>query len=265
MKKIEKYFAAHYTPDAISLLMMYIAEKYGPLKTILDPACGNGALLKAAPAEVLCFGCDIRPEAFDDRFPNLKFYCGDGLTTPHLRTDAIIMNPPFNINLYFDKPRFARLAGVPISSMSIDWAFMIMAYHTARRVVVVLLPTTRLINAKFQAIRKNFLPFITEVIDLKTNFKKTDIEYVSIVVLTPNQSTEEIYLCDLTNEGNIKKEYDNKGKFIKKDAILLNGSILAAYRYHERSPRLPTASSLVRMMIHSFMHSLDQEKMRAAE
>lgn len=104
------------TPAELARLMGDLA---GPARTVLDPACGTGALLRAVPArgareverddsERELYGQDSAPElaaltalrlALQGRNVVVRTAAGDALRAdayPGLRADAVLCHPPFN-------------------------------------------------------------------------------------------------------------------------------------------------------------------------
>ncbi|GGX68488.1 N-6 DNA methylase [Streptomyces minutiscleroticus] len=94
------------TPAGLAALM---ADLAGPARTVLDPACGTGALLRAVPAapDQLLHGQDSSPELAALTALRLALHtaasvrtaAGDSLRAdahPAVRADAVVCHPPFN-------------------------------------------------------------------------------------------------------------------------------------------------------------------------
>ncbi|MEV5759860.1 N-6 DNA methylase [Streptomyces tendae] len=97
------------TPDPLADLM---AELAGPARTVLDPACGTGSLLRAAAATTARPGQELYGQDSDPALAALtalrlalstdaavRIAAGDSLRAdarPGLRADAALCHPPFN-------------------------------------------------------------------------------------------------------------------------------------------------------------------------
>ncbi|MFD5597399.1 N-6 DNA methylase [Streptomyces griseorubiginosus] len=94
------------TPAELAGLM---ADLVGPARTVLDPACGTGALLRAAATrpEQRLHAQDSAPELAAlttlrlalHTWSTVRGATGDSLRAdayPHLRADAVLCHPPFN-------------------------------------------------------------------------------------------------------------------------------------------------------------------------
>lgn len=104
---------AVYTPAElarwVASLVSNVAE--GPLRTVLDPACGDGALLRAVREQVpelrAVVGVDLSEVATDAARSSLEgvsasLVVGDALTmesVPGPLPDAVIMNPPWGAEM----------------------------------------------------------------------------------------------------------------------------------------------------------------------
>ncbi|MER6999277.1 N-6 DNA methylase [Streptomyces sp. NPDC000410] len=92
------------TPPGPAALMAALA---GPARTVLDPACGTGALLRAAGAPTALYAQDTDPDLAALTALRLALHCdaevrarpGDSLREdafPQLTADAVLCHPPFN-------------------------------------------------------------------------------------------------------------------------------------------------------------------------
>ncbi|MFI9393784.1 N-6 DNA methylase [Streptomyces bauhiniae] len=106
-----RYLDAHsrqYTPTPVELAAL-MAELAGPALTVLDPACGTGALLRAVEArpDQALYAQDSAPDLVALTALRLALHTraavrgavGDtlrGEAYPELRADAVLCHPPFN-------------------------------------------------------------------------------------------------------------------------------------------------------------------------
>lgn len=98
-KATKRSKGVYYTPiNLAQYLVSNITRKNAT--EVLDPACGDGALLRAAVAKfgsnLNCIGCDIR-DSFDVKgFRKVKFFEKDFLAlTDRILTSLIVLNPPY--------------------------------------------------------------------------------------------------------------------------------------------------------------------------
>jgi adenine-specific DNA-methyltransferase len=93
----------HFTPDAVAdaLVEMALSQATRPVNRVLDPACGDGALLAAVRRrlpDAQLVGFDIDAEAASlarARLPGAKIVVADALRAAAGPFDAVVMNPPY--------------------------------------------------------------------------------------------------------------------------------------------------------------------------
>jgi adenine-specific DNA-methyltransferase len=94
----------HFTPPSVADLLVELAlAEYsgGSAPRVLDPACGDGALLAAVRRRIpdaILHGFDIDPEAAGtalQRVPGAKIVVADALTAVDDKYDLVVMNPPY--------------------------------------------------------------------------------------------------------------------------------------------------------------------------
>ena len=132
IKNIRQEFKQHgifYTPSALAeRLKSYI--DINP-KSVYDPTCGAGNLLKVFDDNIKKYGQELDGEqlALID-LPNFIGYAGDTLADDKfgdMQFDCIVANPPFSVKWnpdgLKDDERFLHSPVLPPPSKA-DWAFM---------------------------------------------------------------------------------------------------------------------------------------------
>jgi type I restriction enzyme M protein len=97
-----------FTPEPVARLMYRLA-KAQPGQRVMDPSCGDGAFVRAAPAGCELFGCELDPRfhaALKKLLPPSCFIPGDALTELrhlHGAFDLVIGNPPFSAQSHLER------------------------------------------------------------------------------------------------------------------------------------------------------------------
>lgn len=192
----------YYTPPQLAeKLLKYI--NITP-KSVYDPTCGAGNLLKVFPDDVKKFGQELDGEqlSFID-LPNFTGYAGDTLEDDgfkNLKFDCIVANPPFSVkwqpeHFEYDE-RFMDCGTLPPPSKA-DWAFMLhILYHLADDGVAVVLEFPGILyrGQREGKVREWFVKnnYIDRVVSVAGNtFEDTSIA-TCIVVLKKNKKTNDI-------------------------------------------------------------------------
>ena len=117
------------------------------VKTVYDPTCGAGNLLRVFDDDVEKYGQEIDAEQLHGiDIPNFHGAAGNTLMCdafPDIKFDCIVANPPFSVKWEPDKldndPRFSA-APVMAPPSKADWAFMQhILYHLSDEGVAVVL------------------------------------------------------------------------------------------------------------------------------
>lgn len=191
-----------YTPPELALkLKSYI--NFEP-KTVYDPTCGAGNLLRVFPDETLKFGQEKdESELAKVDLPNFIGAAGDTLLDdkfPDEKFDCIVANPPFSIAYEEDRLqddiRFKECGTLPPKSKA-DYAFILhILYHLADNGVAVVLEFPGILyrGAREGKIRQWLVEknYIDRVVHVEGNtFEDTSIA-TCILVLRKNKSTTDI-------------------------------------------------------------------------
>ncbi len=103
-------------PWVIELLLPLLP----PIKSVLDPCCGDGAILDAIKSinpQIDTFGIEIEENRFKIASTKHSAQFGDALQQPWHPVDFIITNPPFSKGLEFLKYSLEKLPNVPIAAL----------------------------------------------------------------------------------------------------------------------------------------------------
>lgn len=170
---------AFYTPGDLALAIVEKASGLlgRPARTVLDPACGDGAFLAAAAALGACgaaeagtapalAGVDIDPEAVAaarKRLPGAEIVLGDALDPATLGArsfDLVVGNPPFGL-----RRDDARVWGLDVNRTDSYAAFLAMglARLAPGGVLAFITADTWLSIRSHRALRELLLPYLHEV------------------------------------------------------------------------------------------------------
>lgn len=209
IKNIRKEFkqkGIFYTPNELAeKLKSYVDIEP---KTVYDPTCGAGNLLKIWGDDIEKFGQELDPEEFNKiKIPNFRGYVGDTLQDDgfkDLNFDCILANPPFSIKWTPDKlkedVRFKDFEVLPPPSKA-DWAFLIHILHHLKKdgiAVTLNFPGILYRGNKEGKIREWFLKnnYIDRVVHIDGDtFEDTKIA-TCILVLKKNKKTTDVIFED---------------------------------------------------------------------
>lgn len=134
VKQIRKQFAEQgvfYTDEKLARLLASEVSKYGEVKEVYDPTCGDGNLLAVFPDEVEKFGQEIdeaQAKIASERLTNAHIVAGDTLKNPAFlerKFNHIVANYPFSIKWEpFDDDRWRDAPTLPPPSKA-DYAFIL--------------------------------------------------------------------------------------------------------------------------------------------
>lgn len=97
-----------FTPEPVVHLIYRLAQARAGQR-VMDPSCGDGAFIRAAPAGCELFGCELDPRfhaALKEILPPRHFVLGDALTELchlHGAFDLVIGNPPFSAQSHLER------------------------------------------------------------------------------------------------------------------------------------------------------------------
>ena len=127
-------WVVHRLLDDCALFREWLPRNHGDDVRWLEPACGDGAIIKAVAAWLGAkqgprwFANDIRQDAIDavlaSTHPSVKTRCGDFLPDgwPGAgRVDAVLMNPPFALAEEFVRVALARTLGPVGVLLRLGW------------------------------------------------------------------------------------------------------------------------------------------------
>lgn len=177
-------------------------------KSVYDPTCGAGNLLRVFPDNVKKYGQELDAEqlGFID-IPNFTGYAGDTLVDDGfsgMKFDCIVANPPFSVKWNPDNAkndeRFQNIPALPPPSKA-DWAFMIhIISHLSDHGVAVVLEFPGILyrGQREGKVRRWFVEnnYIDRVVNVPGNtFEDTSIS-TCIIVLKKNKTTTNVIFED---------------------------------------------------------------------
>ena len=177
-------------------------------KSVYDPTCGSGNLLKVFHENVKKYGQELDEEQLKMiDIPNFVGYAGDTLLDDgfsKMKFDCTVANPPFSVKWnpeeLKDDIRFSCSPALPPPSKA-DWAFMLhILYHLSCNGVAVILEFPGILyrGQKEGKIRRWFVEnnYIDRVVHIPGNtFEDTAIA-TCIVVLKKNRDTTDVIFED---------------------------------------------------------------------
>lgn len=152
-----------FTPQMVSDCMFRVAGVYGRQR-VIDPSCGDGSFLRAAPKDLELHGCEIDPQyaaIAKHLLPAKRFIESDALTgLVHLwgTFDLAIGNPPFSAQTSLEK-RAMILQGFDLGagrkSQCLEVLFLELFLKLAKPNgrIAIILPDGPLSNKPFQYVR----------------------------------------------------------------------------------------------------------------
>ena len=209
IKNIRKEFKRNgifYTPQALAeKLLSYVDIKP---KTVYDPTCGSGSLLRVFHENVKKYGQELDEEQLRlIDLPNFTGYAGDTLKEDKfkdMKFDCIVANPPFSVkwepDSLVDDIRFKDCPVLPTPSRA-DWAFMLhILHHLSDDGVAVVLEFPGILyrGQKEGKVRRWFIEnnYIDRIVNVAGNiFEDTSIN-TCIIVLKKNKKTTNIVFED---------------------------------------------------------------------
>lgn len=209
MKNIRQEFKENgifYTPLALAeRLKSYVDIKP---KSVYDPTCGAGNLLRVFPENVKKYGQELDGEQLNlIDIPNFIGYAGDTLVDDKFKDvqfDCIVANPPFSVkwepDALSDDIRFKDCPALPPPSKA-DWAFMLHILHHLKDdgvAAVLEFPGILYRGQREGKVRQWFVEnnYIERVVNIPSNtFEDTSIA-TCIVVLKKNRTTTDITFED---------------------------------------------------------------------
>ena len=152
-----------FTPEIVSDCMFRVAGVHGRQR-VIDPSCGDGSFLRAAPKDLELYGCEIDPQyasVAKNLLPARQLIQGDALI--HLVNrwgtfDLAIGNPPFSAQASLEK-RTEILQGFDLgagrTSQCLEVLFLELFLKLAKPngIIAIILPDGPLSNKPFQYVR----------------------------------------------------------------------------------------------------------------
>lgn len=207
------------------------------VKTVYDPTCGAGNLLRVFDDDVEKYGQEIDAEQLHGiDIPNFHGAAGNTLMCdafPDMKFDCIVANPPFSVKWEPDKldddPRFSA-APVMAPPSKADWAFMQhILYHLSDEGVAVVLEFPGILyrGQREGKIRQWFIEnnYIDRVVNVPGNtFEDTAIA-TCLIVLRRNRTTTDIVI-----------ENDGMSRPVPLEEIAQNSYVLSPSTYVSQEP-----------------------------
>lgn len=232
IKNIRQEFKEHgifYTPPKLAKRLLNYVD-IEP-KTVYDPTCGCGNLVKAFSENVKKYGQELDEEQLaliND--VNFIGYTGDTLMDDgflDMKFDCIVANPPFSVKWKPDELKEdARFKGKPMPPPSkADWAFMLhILHHLSDDGVAVVLEFPGILyrGQKEGKVRQWFIEhnYIDRVVHVpRHTFEDTSIA-TCIVVLRKNRTTTDIIF-----------ENEKKEVVVPLQEVVANDYILSVNNY----------------------------------
>lgn len=177
-------------------------------RTVYDPTCGAGNLLRVFPDNVEKYGQELDAEQLAlVELPNFHGHAGDTLVDDGFagkKFDCIMANPPFSVKWQPDTlgedPRFSACPVMPPPSKA-DWAFMLHILHHMNDngvAVVLCFPGILYRGQREGKVRQWFVEnnYIDRIVNIPGNtFEDTSIS-TAIVVLKKDRQTTDITFED---------------------------------------------------------------------
>lgn len=209
IKNIRQEFKDHgifYTPPELAKKLLSYVDNQP--KSVYDPTCGAGNLLKVFHENVKKYGQELDPEQLSlIDLPNFTGYAGDTLMDDgfvNQKFDCIVANPPFSVkwepDALKDDERFSCCPALPPPSKA-DWAFMLhVLHHLSDSGVAVVLEFPGILyrGQREGRVRQWFVEnnYIDRVVNIPGNtFEDTSIA-TCIVVLKRNRDTMDVIFED---------------------------------------------------------------------
>lgn len=209
IKNIRQEFKDHgifYTPPELAKrLLSYVNIQP---KSVYDPTCGAGNLLRVFPDSVKKYGQELDAEqlALID-LSNFTGYAGDTLMEDGFagqRFDCIIANPPFSVKwnpeALKDDERFSCCPALPPPSKA-DWAFILhILHHLSENGVAVILEFPGILyrGQREGKVRQWFIEnnYIDRIVHIPGNTFEDTFITTCILVLKKNKDTTDVIFED---------------------------------------------------------------------
>lgn len=209
IKNIRQEFKDHgifYTPPELAKRLLSYVDIQP--KSVYDPTCGVGNLLRVFPDSVKKYGQELDSEqlALID-LTNFIGYAGDTLMEDGFagqRFDCIVANPPFSVKwspeALKDDERFSYCPALPPPSKA-DWAFMLhILHHLSEKGVAVILEFPGILyrGQREGKVRQWFVEnnYIDRIVHIPGNtFEDTSIA-TCMIILKKNKDTTDVIFED---------------------------------------------------------------------